>query len=203
MCALIIVLLLSLQGIRIHADWNEYYCDKNQTRQIEGIFVILVFICHFSSYASFNGLFGEVTRFIIVNLQQCVVSVFLFYSGYGIMKKSNDLKYIHNLPRKAVRLLLQVDLAILLFIPLNLYFHKSLSLKKIILSFLLWDDIGNSNWYIFAIIYLYMITFISFFVCELLYKQKNNEKRFMCFAIFVLIFCVIYILIMRKIKKQH
>lgn len=47
---------------------------------------------------------------------------------------------------------------------------KTFELKRILLSLIGWESIGNSNWYIFVIILLYIFTYVSFSIF------KNNRK---------------------------
>lgn len=99
--------------------------------------------------------------------------------------------YSETIPRKRVlTVLLNFDVAVLLYIITDLIVGKTLSLDQIILSFIAWDSVGNSNWYIFTIIMLYLITYISS-------KRYGYSRR--C-VITVCALVVIYTVIMSVLK---
>ena len=49
-----------------------------------------------------------------------------------------------------------------LFLICNLIFGKSYDIKTVLLAFTGWTSIGNSNWYIFATLFLYLFVFAAF-----------------------------------------
>ena len=96
---------------------------------------------------------------------QLVVSVFLFYSGYGVMKslmmKGNV--YLDKFPKsRLLTTLLNFDIAVCVFIVLNMLLGKEMGLSKIMLSLIGWDNVGNSNWYIFIILCCYLVFYLVF-----------------------------------------
>ncbi len=96
-----------------------------------------------------------------------MVAPFMFYSGYGVMEsiKRKGSGYVKSFPKKRVlKTLINFDFAIILFLILNVILSKTVTLKQLVLSFIGWDSIGNSNWYIFIILVLYLFTFIAFAV---------------------------------------
>lgn len=68
--------------------------------------------------------------------------------------------------------MLLFDGAILLYVLLNLALGIEMTIPKILLSLFGWSGVGNSSWYIFAILCMYTITYISFMID---YKTKNNQ----------------------------
>lgn len=166
----------------------------SQTTCIKGIFVIFVFLSHSCQYVDTSLLpYFQPYLFVRDYLGQLIVAPFLFYSGYGIMEqiKSKGSKYINDIPRKRViKIWLHFALAVLLFLLVDFAIGEYYSLSHITLSFFSWESIGNSNWYIFAIICMYVATYLSF-------KLFSGEKR----AI-VSIFCLscIYIVVMHFFK---
>lgn len=79
---LILVFLLLFIKIRLKTE-SEDYLDKKQTASINGFFIILVFICHFSSYVELNNQYDKLFLLFYEKICQLVVTTFLFYSGYG------------------------------------------------------------------------------------------------------------------------
>lgn len=127
---------------------------------------------------------------------QGVVVMFLFYSGYGVMesikKKGSD--YIHTFPKnRFAKTLLHFDIAVLLFVILDLCLGtlKDYSVLHVLLSFTGWESVGNSNWYIFAVLILYLITYISFKICKDKYPRA---------AALITFFTVLYIAVLAFFK---
>lgn len=178
-----IFFILIILGMRL-TNYNNGYIDRETTKKINGIFVFLIVLSHFSSYIKLTGdlnePYAEMKRF----LGQLVVTTFLFYSGYGILEsiKGKKDKFINSLPKRTLKLLIHFDIAVLLFAILGFVIGKDYPLSRILLSFTGWGSIGNSNWYVFVILVLYMLTF-------LIYKpfNKKNESYWVRSIIFLFI----------------
>lgn len=162
---LCIVLLLTIQiqykGI------NELYLSKENTQVLKGIFIIIVFLSHIKGYAEFDSRGDLIVKIILTYLGQLMVAFFLFASGYGILEsvKLKGEKYIRNMPKNRIgKTFFDFSLAILLFLGLDIVIGQRYSGQTIVLAFTGWTSVGNSNWYMFAIFTLYLITFISFLV---------------------------------------
>lgn len=97
-------------------------------------------------------------------LGQLVVTTFLFYSGYGIfvsiLKKGKD--YVDQLPVKILELLSAFAVTIVVFWLVGLITGADYGLSRTLLSFIGWKSIGNSNWYMFDILLLYALTYLSY-----------------------------------------
>ena len=136
--------------IRIHFNGiDKMYLSKENTQAIKGIFIIIVFLSHIKGYAEFSSPGDMFVKEILAYLGQLMVAYFLFVSGYGVLEaiKKKGREYVLNMPK-------------------DLLIGKRYSGQTIILAFTGWTSIGNSNWYMFAIFTLYIITFISFLVFE-------------------------------------
>lgn len=59
---------------------------------------------------------------------------------------------------------MRFDLAILLFYFVSLILHKNYKPKQVLLSFIGWDSIGNSNWFVFSILVAYIIIYFAHFI---------------------------------------
>lgn len=148
--------------------------NKEQTTCINGIFVLFVFLSHFGQYETmpWNNL--------LLAIGQLMVAPFLFYSGYGIMEqiKRRGIVYIDSMPRKRI---------------LKFYIHFCMALciyLALSFSFTALSSIGNSNWYVFAILAMYSIVYISF-------KQCKKHSMTSC-----VVFTILYIILMDVIKDQ-
>ncbi|MCI6858066.1 MAG: acyltransferase family protein [Eubacterium sp.] len=148
-------------------QFNNDYIDIRHTNVIKGIFVLLVLLGHSIQYISVKGPWDKPYLTFHDHIEQMVVSMFLFYSGYGmiisVMKKG--FSYIKTFPVKRFLIVLfNFDLVVLLFCLMNLCLKIHYDWKTILLSFTGWVGIGNSNWYMFAIFGLYIIFFLSFYL---------------------------------------
>ena len=144
---------------------NNDYISKNQTAAINGIFTLLVFWSHASTYIKLDtALDTPYTAFKSYMLQAIVVP-FLFYSGYGMMEsiKLKGKNYVKQIPLKRfLPVLLHFDIAVAMYLIVNYAFGKTFTLKRILLSLIGYNSVGNSNWYIFAVLCLYIIVFAAF-----------------------------------------
>ena len=162
---------LCLYGIQLKpASGDGYitdYMSVDKTMAIKGIFIIIVFFSHFNSYVDYTSV-GDILYFQeFSKIGQRMVTMFMFYSGYGVMEsiKKKQMSYVKNIPvQRFCGTLFRFDIAILMF--LVLYIARGLvpTVKQVILSFVGWDSLSNSNWYIFAILVCYAITYVSFMI---------------------------------------
>ena len=168
---LIILMLLVVSGMRT-AKKDQFFSDylsKEQTTAINGVFVLIVFLSHASTYIELSGPLDAAYSTLKGYLRQLIVASFLFYSGYGMLEsiKRKGMDYVRSIPGKRfAKVLLHMEIAVALFLVTDLVIGKHFGLKTTLLSFTFWESIGNSNWYIFAILCLYLFVFLSFLVCR-------------------------------------
>lgn len=162
--------------------------NKEQTTCINGIFVLFVFLSHFGQYETmpWNNL--------LLAIGQLMVAPFLFYSGYGIMEqiKRRGIVYIDSMPRKRIlKFYIHFCMALCIYLFLSFLLGKDYSFVRIVFSFTALSSIGrNSNWYVFAILAMYSIVYISF-------KQCKKHSMTSC-----IVFTILYIILMDVIKNQ-
>ena len=163
---LLFIILLILNNAKFvkETPLNEDYLTKEQTTTVNGVFVLLVFMSHANQYMAVSGDLHSIYLFVSGFLTQAIVVTFLFYSGYGIMEsiKRKGQPYVNTIFTKMIKLLIQFDIAILLFLLTNWFIGNRPTIKEVLLAMTSWTSIGNSNWYITAILLLYLFTFISF-----------------------------------------
>lgn len=151
------------------------YMSIDKTNAIKGIFIAIVFFSHFNGYVEFTNAYDEKYAYLMSEFGQRMVTLFLFYSGYGVMEsiKKKGMPYIHKIPKtRVLATYFRFDIALLFYFALkfmaNIHYH--ISPKHLALTIIGWDSIGNSNWYIFVIIVLYVFTFIAFEI----FRDKLN-----------------------------
>lgn len=176
----IILALLVLLSVKYNrGGFVDNYLSMDTTNMIKGIFIILVFIKHATPYVinagwQPEGIMGDIFYFVNNNVGQWIVAMFLFYSGYGIMEsiKRKGKDYVRQIPQKRfLSVLINFDIAVVIFIVVDLLLRKTLTVKQCLLSFTGWESVGNSNWYIFIILLMYLTTYLAF------YKNESDDFR--------------------------
>ena len=188
---LILLCVVILILIEVRIDFSGSYLNtclkREQTTAINGVFVMFVFLRHFKEYIV-CGSYDRIFWFVDGLLEQLIVTTFLFYSGYGILVSMKTKKdYLQKLPKRIFKVWFQFAIAVCLFLLLNLFTGKTYSTQTIILSFTAWKSVGNSNWYILAILVLYALSYIGGFM-------TNRDK--LKTTIFVTAGCCVYVVVM-------
>ena len=185
----LLYMVLCLYGVKIHKNLNRDYLSMDNTQSIKGIFIVLVFFSHFNSYVSYSGSFDILYYRIISMFGQTMVTLFLFYSGYGIMESINKkgISYVKQIPgNRVLKTLFRFACAVFIFFLIGTFaIGQKYTLRKVLFSLVGWDSIGNSNWYIFVIMVLYLITYMSFRF--LMQKNRIIPIIISCVTIMVLI----------------
>lgn len=147
------------------SDSKEDYLSRNTTATINGFFLALVFFSHFSTYLPSQQAWSWLSSIWLVKQRQLIVTTFMFFSGYGIMTqlKRRGEKYIDTFPLKRFFVVwFQFIVAITLYIPLATKKGHPINAQIILGSYIGTTSIGNSSWYIFVILVLYILTYIAF-----------------------------------------
>ena len=167
------LLCLSSMRLCLSKDGNTEYLSLPHTQTVKGIFIILVFFNHFHSYTTYTSAFDLAFQNVIIWFGQAMVAMFLFYSGYGVMEsiRKKGQGYVDGMPKKRIlSTLFRFDCAVLLYALLKLWRGESITPGQFLLSLVGWVSLGNSNWYIFVILMLYLITYGAFKLC----RQHNH-----------------------------
>lgn len=186
-----VFLIISLVGISFKKikDIDEKALNPERTTMINGFFVGLILFSHFNSYAQTTIKIDEIYYYLFYIINQLMVTTFLFYSGYGILESiKNKKNYIKNFFKKRiVKLFVLFSTALILYIILNLLINNNYSLKTILLAFVGWESIGNSNWFMFAIFSMYFATLISFKIFKKDIKSAILLNTILSFVYIILV----------------
>ena len=138
--------------------------ELENTSKIKGIFVWMIIFSHNKQYYNLALYNKYIYIKILRNIGQKMVSLFLFYSGYGIVEsiKKKGIIYAKTLPKKGAILFIKFQLVLIIFLINNIICRIKVTLKQYILSVIFKRSIGNSNWFAFTIISLYFSSFFSF-----------------------------------------
>lgn len=184
----VLVIACARAGLRT----NSVALSREQTNMVNGVFVMLVFLRHFKQYIScgpYDSIFWSVDTF----LDQTIVTTFLLYSGYGMMVSlKNKPDYARSIPKRIFKVWFAFAVAVCLFLIENLFLGEYFGVRRILYAFIGWESVGNSNWYVFAILFLYFATFIGG-GC----KTANGTLAVMFIS------CTLYILLMKAKDKGN
>lgn len=169
---------------------NLEYMGRENTTSIKGIFAIIILFGHARQYLnspdydtlapiySYRFIYDSILDFI----GQLMVVMFLVYSGFGIMesyKKNGDMYLDGFLKKRFLKTLVHFDLAVALFMILAIFLHRDYSMSQYILCWTGWSSIGNSNWFIFDILILYLTTYAGLLLCS---RKGWGKNRFLIFS---------------------
>lgn len=188
---ILLMIIISNAQVASKNNFNKEYCSIEQTNVVKGIFVLLVLLRHGSQYLNLKGELDIPYMTMDSHLNQMVVAMFLFYSGFGMMKSimKKRYSYIRTLPvKRFLIVVLNFDIAVALFWMMNICLKIHYDWKTILLSFTGWLSIGNSNWYMFAIFVLYILLFASFYFLKWFDKDLSLYIGMVIFSILSILF---------------
>ena len=167
---LVFIILMCVIGNKFFfVNSNKEYLSKTNTAAVKGIFILFIVFSHSIQYVSYDDKYSKHIYALILYMGQLVVTLFLFYSGYGVFEsfKKKGEQYIKGFPKKRIlRTLLSFDTVVLLYLGLYITINRDFPIKQALLSLIGWESVGNSNWYIFDIVVLYAIAYFSIYVFE-------------------------------------
>ena len=142
------------------------YMTPERTTAIKGVFILLIFLTPGEQYLTLSDSMPDrISSLIRLALGQSVVTAFFFYSGYGLMEslKRKGSAYLDAFPKmRILKTLVHFDLAVLLYVILAFALGKDYGAARILLSFIGWESVGNSAWFIFDITVAYLMFYLCF-----------------------------------------
>ena len=199
----ILALIIAKTAVIVPAgEFNREYLSRDNTRNIKGLFVILVLFSHYVQYVSMNSVWDEPYMALREHLNQMVVVPFLFYSGYGMMKsiQKKGNAYVKTIMSKRFfRVWFDFAVAVACFWVLGLALGKKYPIKRVLLSFVGWDSIGNSNWYILGTLILYFLIFIAFMLAHV---SRSKWYHILGCALFT-VFTIFVVFVFMKVGRPN
>ncbi|MCQ2142863.1 MAG: acyltransferase [Bacteroidales bacterium] len=164
-----IILLIALVFILLRKSrrlgCNPEYLSRTETDSWKGFFAVIILFSHMlSCLKGLSNPFDTSFTYIIRQIGQMMVVPFLFFSGYGIMESYKNKEGYRDtfLKRRFLPVLLHFEIAVALFLVLDLSLSEHFPVRNYILCWTGWESIGNSNWFVFDILMLYLISFAAF-----------------------------------------
>ncbi len=173
---LLLLLAVCCFGMKV-TPFRKDALSVSTTTAIKGIFAIIILFSHTKSYLDLSfsipdRAFGWSMRY----LGQLMVAPYFFYSGYGIMESiRHKANYVNEFFKKRIlKTWFHFILAVLLFLILQSILENHFETKQYFLCWIAWTDIGNSSWFVFAILALYLLTYLAL----LLMKRFSRPELF-------------------------
>lgn len=159
------------------------YMSKDYTNCIRGIFAILVVIHHLYQY---SGLFNGTYIGALLQLSGALsVSVFFFFSGYGLMFSSNKDNYTDTFFRKRfLPLYCFYIILIILYSLWTLLLERSISPKLVVQSFFFGGTVVTNGWYLQVTFIVYLLFLLSLKIFE------SSKIRILSLSIAIFAYCV-------------
>ena len=117
---ILVLIIILLFGIEIGNTFeNEGYLSKNHTLCCKGLLSLLIIFCHIQ----YNRIYLEQLR-IFNYAGNFIVSIFFFYSGYGVMFSyiAKGIEYKRAFFRRRILKILYIYIMLILFIYLLIYY---------------------------------------------------------------------------------
>lgn len=160
--AYLIIFILVCLSIKKKSSVGDFL-EIETTKNFSGFFVLFVFLAHFSQYS----VSPKYIQILQKTMGQLIVVPFLFVSGYGVTLGFLNKPYYKKtfIQRRILPLYFQFAVAVFLYCILDFAITRDVPSEKIktyILSFTGFKNVGNSNWYVVAIIFCYLTSFLGF-----------------------------------------
>ncbi|AAK79370.1 MULTISPECIES: acyltransferase family protein [Clostridium] len=172
----------SLLGVK---SYNHEFLSKKSTDCIKGLSILVIILHHISLRMQPVGFMG-----IYTCLGHLAVSMFLFFSGYGLMvsklKKKNYFKGFFSKRLSKVYLPFVIINAITIILT-SLIFGTKFNLKDIIFYLSGLSLIDSTQWFVIAILVFYL----CFYVC-FKFLSTNLAQHILLFLTFVYFFAMIF-----------
>ena len=200
---IILLAVISFCGVKF-SSFHDDYIGVKQTTTVKGIFAFMIFLSHSRDYYELSALWTD-TSFnrILSVIGQLMVTLFFFYSGYGVLesykKKENYNKSFFR--KRILKTLMHFDFAVLLFLIVTLSLGKKYPIENYFLSWIGWTSFGNSNWFMFVVLLMYVITLASFTVVSVM-KSRGGLRILYVVIIVTILACIAWICLWLSGKKS-
>ena len=188
---LIVFLFVALYKARFAPiAFHNDYLSREKSTSSKGFFAVIIIFSHVMSYVSLSDSWMDTSyKAIIGFIGQAMVSMFFFYSGYGIYeacKRKPD--YMDSFIGKRVfRILVHLDVAVLFYWFLcAVILDKKIDFSTLIKAMIGLTSLENSNWFVFTMLLLYVFAFVCIKVC------KGHDSLAFCLITALTIVYIVY-----------
>lgn len=185
---LAIILVICLFRVRF-STFHDTYIDTTQATANKGICAALILLSHMGQALPAPSSLDISGQIVLGHIGQLMVVPFFFYSGYGIHRSLLRSKTYLNgfLKNRILKTLIRFDIAVLAYVILNICLGIPYEAKNYLLCWIAWEDLGNSSWFVFAILVMYLFTYFSFKIC----KNAASMKPILLVGGLTVVYCVL------------
>ena len=186
-CYILLLFFLLLFGATFcePGEFQEAHFTKSYELPLRGFLTLVIVYHHLSQYL------GIVSAFpIFWEIGTLYVSVFFFYSGYGLMKSAaeNPAYFTHFFRRRYLHIFLPFFLCNLLYLAVYYAAGDRFS-PSLFLQYLLGIRLINpQSWYILVIALFYLVFYLCF---HLVHNRIGSLFLLLLFQLFYPSFCII------------
>ncbi|MBU3805686.1 MAG: acyltransferase [Candidatus Fournierella pullistercoris] len=192
--------VLMLVGTKVRpVGFFDDYISADKSQYIKGVFILMVFLSHSLTYidrADLPAIDSYYLQFRFY-MGQMIVAPFLFMSGYGVASsiRAKGKQYIQTMPhRRILMVLFQFNVALIFYWFVGTQLKGNVyDWKWILASIVGWNGFGNSTWYIFCILFLYLATWVSGYLFG---------DRLSSIVAGVTLFSVIFALVLHRVGRE-
>ncbi len=182
----LVLLVVVFWGAKVckKGTWNDEFMTLSQTKAIQGFSALCILLHHVGQKTCAHWL---QPRYIVPGLEVFVpigyyfVGIFLFCSGYGLLKsyraKSDYLKGFFG--RRVLPVILAFYSTGFIFLIVRLLMGQKLSVPQIIIYFIGLQLSNPNTWFVIALPILYTIFFFAFKYC----KNKDRALLITCLGV--------------------
>ena len=173
-CAAILLALCiyKMKFAKFHCD---YMC-MDQTGSIKGIFAVIIFLSHIRQYSGIVFSADTIVIWVLNRIGQLMVTLFFFYSGFGVLRSyEKKREYSNNFFKNRIfKTWIHFATAVMLYFILSLIIGKKYQLTDYLFAWVGWTALGNSNWFVFVMLSLYVVTWFVFLLIGNRFAEKRN-----------------------------
>lgn len=163
-----ILLIMLLFGGKIYkkGQWNDEFLTLQQTKYIQGFVAVCIMLHHVGqeTCASWQSYELRPGLELFVEIGYLLVSVFLFYSGYGLFKSYKEKEnYLQGfIVKRIVPIIIAFYTSAWIYTIVRVLMHEQIDARQMIF-YLIGIKMANPfTWYIIVMPFFYLIFYISF-----------------------------------------
>lgn len=161
----------------------------------KGMCVLLILLSHYTGYITTSPS-DETYLLIRSGMGQTVVVLFFFAAGYGMTLQltSKGKGYLPRILQKGLRLWILNAAAVFLMLMVQTLRGREYELSTILLAFVPLVNLGNSPWFIFAMLLCYLFFLLS----AVPYLLRPSRPRLFLLFLLHTVLCCAYIFIISR-----
>ena len=166
----------------------------------KGLCVLLILLSHYTGYIP-TVPEDDVYLLIRTGMGQTVVVLFFFAAGYGMTLKlaAHGKQYLLRILKKAALLWFTGAVSVLLMIPVQYLRGRAYDLSTLLLAFVPVVNLGNSPWFIFAMILCYLF----FLASSIPYALRSSTPSLLALLLLHSLLCAGYIAVLMHLGFEE